>query len=157
MAIDHVGNIYVTGFSRGVATHLDYATVKCDPAGRQLWAARYDGPASSNDVAVTQALDHTGNIYVSGYSHGGKTGLDYATVKYDTNGNQLWVARYNGAANGDDSVKALALDDTGNVDVTGCSYQPESGFDYATVRYSPRELNFGWLGTRPCRESPWLR
>ena len=138
VAIDHVGNVYVTGFSRGVTTHVDYATVKYDPAGRQLWAARYDGPANSNDVAVSQALDHTGNIYVSGYSHGGKTGLDYTTVKYDANGNQLWEARYNGAANGDDSVKALALDDAGNVFVTGCSYRPELGFDYATVKYSPQ-------------------
>jgi hypothetical protein len=138
VATDHDGNVYVTGFSRGVATHLDYATVKYDPAGRQLWATRYDGPGSSNDVAVSQALDHTGNIYVSGYSHGGKTGLDYTTVKCDANGNQLWVARYNGAANGDDSVKALALDDAANVYVTGCSYQPESGFDYATVKYSSK-------------------
>jgi hypothetical protein len=137
VAIDHVGNVYVTGFSRSVTTHVDYATVKYDPAGKQLWAARYDGPASSNDVAVSQALDHAGNIYVSGYSHGGKTGLDYTTVKYDANGNQVWVARYNGAANGDDSVKSLALDGAGNVYITGCSYQPKSGFDYATVKYSP--------------------
>jgi len=155
LATDRVGNVYVTGFSRDVGTGLDYATIKYDPAGRQLWVARYDGPAHSNDVAVSQGLDHAGNIYVSGYSHGGKTGLDYTTVKYDAKGKQLWVRRYNGAANGDDSLKALGLDDAGNVYVTGCSYEPESGFDYTTVKYSPKGTQL-WMARHKAlpRESP---
>ena len=34
-------------------------------------------------------------------------GSDYATVKYDTSGNEVWVARFNGDGNGSDSAYAL--------------------------------------------------
>jgi hypothetical protein len=44
-------------------------------------------------------LDAAGNVYVTGESLGG-TSFDYATVKDDSDGNQQWVARYNGPGNG---------------------------------------------------------
>ncbi len=40
---------------------------------------------------------------------------DYATIKYDTDGNELWVARYNGPLNASDLAYSIALDSEGNV------------------------------------------
>jgi len=42
-------------------------------------------------------VDKSGNVYVTGESLGNGTGYDYATIKYDSDGKQLWVTRYNGA------------------------------------------------------------
>src|SRR5262249_24896320 len=109
------GNVYVTGFGNG-----DYATIKYDVDGNERWVARYNGPGNGVDRAEALAVDAAGNVYVTGWSWGGfGTGFDYATIKYDADGNERWVTRYNGPVNGDDSAKALAADAAGNVYVTG--------------------------------------
>lgn len=138
IAVDAAGNVYVTGRSTGVDTNSDYATVKYDPDGNQLWVARYDGPGDSIDKATAIALDALGNVYVTGGSTGAGTDLDYATIKYDADGNQLWLYRYNGPASGPDAAHAIALDTLGNVYVTGASclsgpYPRCMG--YATIKY----------------------
>ena len=136
LGVDASGNVYVTGYSYAVSTDKDYATVKYDANGNQVWAARYDGPGSGlRDVAYALAVDASGNVYVTGTSDGVSSGRDYATVKYDTNGNQLWAARYDGPGNSDDRVRALAVDASGSVYVTGYDYGVLSGPDYATIKY----------------------
>ncbi|MCX6639374.1 MAG: SBBP repeat-containing protein [bacterium] len=138
IAIDSDGNVYVTGWSIGSGTQTDYTTVKYNTTGHQLWVARYNGPGNAEDRANSLGLDNDGNVYVAGASWGGSgTNLDYATIKYDTNGNQLWVARYNGPGNLNDEASSLALDNHGNVYVTGKSTGglPYPSYDYATIKY----------------------
>src|SRR5215831_1316707 len=133
IAIDASGNVYVTGTSGGSGTGPDCATIKYDTSGQEQWVARYNGPGNEDDYGTAIAVDASGNVYVTGYGVGAGTGYDYATIKYDTSGNQLWVARYNGPANVLDIASAIALDASGNVYVTGWSVG--SGYDYATVKY----------------------
>jgi len=64
------------------------------------------------------------------------TSSDYATVKYDRNGNEVWVERYNGPGNTSDVAYALAVDPSGNVYVTRVSYKSVTDSDYATIKYS---------------------
>lgn len=139
IALDQLGNVYVTGFSVGSAGDYDYATIKYNSAGQQQWVARYNGPGNDWDLAVDIAVDQSGNVFVTGESIG--TALpdyDYATIKYDSAGQQQWVARYNGHSNGDDEATALALDSAGNVYVTGASTNPDdNSYDYVTIRYDP--------------------
>jgi len=140
IAVDNSGNVYVTGYSYGIGTRQDYATVKYAPDGTQLWVARYNGPGNSYDYVQAIAVDSSGNVYVTGRSMGSATvhDYDYATVKYDTNGNELWVARYNGPANSYDIAEAIAVDGSGDVYVTGRSVgSGTSYYDYATVKYAP--------------------
>jgi uncharacterized delta-60 repeat protein len=136
LAVDGSGNVYVTGFSYGGSTYDDYATVKYDPNGVQLWVKRYNGPGNGDDGASDIAIDLSGNVYVTGYSYGSGTETDYATIKYSADGTQLWLKRYNGSGNSDDSASALAVDGSGNVYVTGTSYGSITGTDYATIKYS---------------------
>jgi uncharacterized delta-60 repeat protein len=135
MAVDASGNVYVTGYSTGSGTDHDYATIKYDATGNQLWVKEYNGPGNSIDEARAMAVDASGNVYVTGYSTGSGTGYDYATIKYDTNGNQLWLKKYNGSGNDTDQGNAIALDSSGNIYVAGASYGAGTTFDYATIKY----------------------
>jgi len=148
VAVDVSGNVYMTGQSNTPATGNDYITVKYDGTGREVWSARYDGPGNSWDIAEAVAVDGPGNVYVTGYSSGeGRPGegggpytYDYATVKYDADGTELWVARYNGPSDLWDRANAIAVDKSGNVYVTGTSYRSGDAVEpcateYATIKY----------------------
>jgi hypothetical protein len=135
IGVDGSGNVYVTGESYGNGTYLDYATIKYNASGNQVWVKRYNGPVNYHDAAYAIALDINGNVYVTGESKGNGTCLDYATIKYDINGNQIWVKRYNNTANSDDSAYSIALDGSGNVFVTGKSMTNAGYYDYATLKY----------------------
>ena len=136
IAIDDVGNIYVAGSSNGVGSLYDYATIKYSPSGVEQWVARYNGPGNGSDEANAIAVDHAGNVYVTGHSEGGPgTGADYATIKYDSSGAQQWVARYNGPGNMADGAGGIVLDNAGNVYVTGFSVGAGTESDYALVKY----------------------
>jgi uncharacterized delta-60 repeat protein len=146
MTVDGSGNVYVTGHSNGAGSFYDYATAKYDPAGNLLWVARYDGPGGYNDQAAAVAVDAEGNVYVSGQSYGTGASTDYATIKYNANGVEQWVARYDGPGKGNDVVSDMALDAAGNVYVTGESDGGDSRRDYATIKYD-RNGNMLWVAT----------
>jgi hypothetical protein len=135
IGVDGAGDVYVTGSSVGLGTLYDYATVKYDSTGQQQWVQRYNGPAGDQDGATSMAVDTSGNAYVTGYARVNQFSTDYATIKYDSSGQEQWVARYNGPGNGDDYARAIALDSSGNVYVTGNSLGLNTIYDYATIKY----------------------
>lgn len=112
----------------------DYATVKYDTDGNQIWAARYHGPdPSSRDQATAISLDPQGNAYVTGGTGSGDARHNYTTIKYDADGNEVWVASHPGNASADPTSNALALDVEGNVYITGVT--PYPAYDYLTIKY----------------------
>ncbi|MFQ6103254.1 MAG: SBBP repeat-containing protein [Candidatus Glassbacteria bacterium] len=94
IALDDNGNAYVTGYCNNGISYADYVTIKYDPAGRLLWLAEYNGPGNSEDRPRAISLDERENVYLTGESLDSITDFDFATIKYDKDGNQLWVARY---------------------------------------------------------------
>jgi uncharacterized delta-60 repeat protein len=130
IAVDKQGNVYVTSSSTG-----DYVTIKYDTDGNQLWVARYNGPTNGQDETSDIAIDSEGNVYVTGSSDGLNTKSDYATIKYDTNGNQLWITRYNSPVNESDRAIAISLDKSGSVYVTGTSMDSDYSQDFTTIKY----------------------
>ncbi|UOQ64718.1 SBBP repeat-containing protein [Hymenobacter volaticus] len=136
IAVDAAGNVYVTGTSVGRGSNgYDYATVKYSSGGQQLWAVRYNGSASGDDLATDIAVDAAGNVYVTGTSYNGSASYDYVTVKYSPSGQQLWAAPYSRSSTSDDLPTDLALDGSGNVVVTGTTYLDNQS-DYTTIKYA---------------------
>ena len=137
MAVDDSGNVYVTGSSPGIGTFTDYSTIKYNTLGEEQWAARYNGSQNSTDESKSIAIDDSGNVYVTGNSAGDGTGMDYATIKYNSSGIEQWVSRYSllQTAAGDFS-NSIAVDKFGNVYVTGHSEGGQTGTDIATIKYN---------------------
>jgi len=134
LAVDGQGNVYVTGESYGPDVYSDYATIKYNSAGVEQWVQRYDGPANSNEQAYSLAVDIQGNVYVTGMSYGGGTENDFCTIKYNSDGVEQWVQRYNGSLNACDIGFSIAIDGQGNVYVTGDTSGPTD--DCATIKYN---------------------
>jgi hypothetical protein len=77
--------VVVTGQSAGAGSGPDFATVTYDTSdGGELGVVRYNGPGNGNDVS--QALDVSddgSSVFISGYSLGQGTDLDFATAAYN--------------------------------------------------------------------------
>ncbi|HEY3053227.1 MAG TPA: SBBP repeat-containing protein [Thermoanaerobaculia bacterium] len=134
IVLDSAGNAYVVGYSDtdgedGPNGH-DIVTLKYSPNGQLVWSRRYTSGQTgygSGDLyydpwpaAIT--LDTQGNVVVAGRSPGGTaTKYDYAVIKYDPNGTELWSRRYNGPGNCDDQARDVVTSPAGNVYVVGVS------------------------------------
>jgi hypothetical protein len=109
----------------------------------QLWTKQFNGTGNGDDEIKAMAIDNAGNVYVTGYSFSGANGNDYVTIKYNTSGAQQWLARYNGPGSGNDVANAIAVDNEGNVYVTGVSDQLTGTYindDAATVKYNAQGI-----------------
>jgi len=141
MAVDSRGNVFVTGHSVGSYPSgvYDYATVAYSGVGEPLWTNRYSAEqdlVDSRPAAI--AVDSNGKVFVTGALVPSSTNFyyDYFTLAYSVTGQRLWTNRYDGPANGDDRARAMAVDSSGNVFVTGASVGTNGYHDYATVVYS---------------------
>jgi uncharacterized delta-60 repeat protein len=137
IGVDKYGDIYVTGSGDSTAdSDMDYILLKYDVQGVFQWMSKYNGAANGSDEAGALAIDDSANVSITGVSPGSLTGNDYATVKFDRNGNELWSKRYNGPVNGDDAAFAIDTYRGSDVFVTGRSLSTLNN-DFATIRYSP--------------------
>lgn len=137
IAIDDSGNVYVTGESWVAGSGYNYVTIKYNSSGEVMWLQSYAGPGNSYDTPIALKLDQHGKVYITGSSVGSGSLSDYTTIKYNNNGVQLWVQRYNGPGNSNDYPFGLAVDFTGNVYITGSSNTTSSIYSqaYATLKY----------------------
>jgi hypothetical protein len=137
VATDDQRNVFVTG---GDGDGLGYLTIAYSASGVPLWTNACRGPLDTWNMAGAIAVDRSGNVFVTGESRRGSTGAsaDFLTVAYSGAGIPLWTNRYNGPGNNADVANAVAVDEAGNVFVTGGSYRSSTytSSDFATVAYS---------------------
>lgn len=138
--IDAKGNLYYLTDDYDPNMNGDFLTVKYSKEGRKLWERRFDGPIHGHDTGSAITVDGPGNVYVTGYVQLRETepnddygvsavGFGYATIKYDKNGRQMWVATYDEPKNELLGPKAIETDKFGNVYVLSSIEVnvPESG------------------------------
>ena len=125
--------VFVTDLSTGVTNSYDYATVAYEVStGTKLWAKRYDGPSSGEDMAISVAAGPGGTeVFVTGESGG------YATIAYDAAmGTELWTKRYSGPGNGGQANWVSVSPDGTEVFVPGGSSGTTTQSDFATIAYA---------------------
>lgn len=135
MVLGYNNSIFLTGISAGTGTGYDYLTVRYNAGGYIQWSKRYNGPVNGDDHAVSLAVDNIGNTYVTGYSMS-NLGYDYATVKYSLNGTFQWLKREDGSNASDDYPGDIAVDNDGDIYVTGKFKKANDNYLMATVKYS---------------------
>jgi hypothetical protein len=144
VAVDSAGNAIVTGYSGLRLVYTDYYTAKYAAVdGALLWEMRYHGPGSfhsARDVVV----DSQNNAIVTGTSRSIDGNDDQYTAKYATaDGALLWEKRLVGTGGGLDYA-SLALDDAGNVIVTGPSVRSGGNSDIYTAKYAAADGALLW-------------
>jgi hypothetical protein len=142
IAVDKQSNVYVTGYAYTISTnYFDFCTVKYNSNGVQQWVRYYDNPTHNIDQARKIAIDNTGNIYVSGFSDlcPFSCGI-YTTIKYSTNGDQIWSRTY-GNGIGSCDLGDMKIDNDCNVYITG-----KNQYDAVTIKYDSSG-NQQWVNT----------
>lgn len=142
MAVDTAGNVYMIGYSYSLPEgpsqlrSYNYVTLKYNSNGDLLWAKYYGPNAGYDDFPRSLKIDAAGNAYVAGYSWGINTYANYATVKYDPDGNQIWAQRFAGGFG--EILNEVEIDTAGNVYVTGYSNSSQAGGseDIVTIKYN---------------------
>lgn len=155
IAVDSANNVYVTGYSSlyggGEMNTNDLFTIKYSATGPPQfgdyysWIDRYDGPAGKDDRAVTidTAIDASNNMAVIGYGRNASDKDDIYIIKYSSTGTRTWLKSYDGGNH--DYPKAVAFDSSGNIIVTGYSYQPgSSSYDLFTRKLQASNGNTLW-------------
>jgi uncharacterized delta-60 repeat protein len=130
--VDRSGNIYVTGSSWGVSSGPDIATIKLNSSGEIMWVKTFQG--SDWDVPTAFTMDMAANVYVTGTTRNAAGNQDIVIIKYNSGGQEQWTKTYKGAGTGDDVSQAMAVDQDGNVHITGYSDNGTGGFDFLTLK-----------------------
>jgi outer membrane protein assembly factor BamB len=135
LCVDQDGNVYVAAATQTTERASDFAILAYSHSGTPLWTNFYNGPDNSDDLPAQIAADSFGHIYVTGSSDAEPGVSSYVTLAYSTAGTSLWTNIYRGANSSFNESRALALDRSGNVYITGDSSDGNK-LDIATIAYS---------------------
>lgn len=146
IAIDNNEHVFVGGTKYWNDGSSHYALVAYSAAGVPLWTNQYVGAPHLGEFAAGVAVDGSGNVYLTGESHGPYSGYeyipdDYVTVAYSGGGIPLLTNIYGTGTGGISSPSAITVDTNGNVFVTGISDGDRGYSGFATtVAYSAAGL-----------------
>ncbi len=104
-------------------------TMAFDAAGEVMWFDTFHSPQAEWDDLRFLQLDATGNAYVSGTTYMPDNNDDITTIKYSSQGERLWVTRFNGQENVTDTCRGAALSPDGNTLIVHGRTDYESGSD----------------------------
>ena len=147
---DVENNVFIAGdVADSSIGGYDYLTIKIAENGVQKWVRRYTystiwSPSNTNSAKAVVS-DKDGNIYVTGtYSYYHYSGTDYGvtTLKYNTNGDSVWVKKYINAGN---FYQGMTIDYLNNIYIsTGYPDSiPQGQGGYLTIKYDSSG-NLGW-------------
>lgn len=132
---DQYGSIYVAGISHySTDSTFDIVLIKYDWQGHIEWTSNYNGEGLNN-FPVALFLDNFGNIYVSGSSEGYNTGLDFITLKFDSEGQLQWDVSYDYNNLVDIAGFITANENGDTLTIAGGSESSNGIWDYTIILY----------------------
>jgi uncharacterized delta-60 repeat protein len=137
---DENGTVYAGGYTQITDENADFLICAFNTSGNLLWKKSWRGNGQGPDIAYGIAY-HNGTLYATGEVSNAGVGFDFFTIAVTTGGDSIWGAHYNDATyNQYDQANAIAIDDSGNVLVTGESDRDPSSVtndDFLTIKYNP--------------------
>lgn len=129
--------IYIAGGAQSAVTTYKYAVVNVKASDGSIQGSTVTGgTAFGFDQLTDIQYDANGYIYLTGGVINTGTIYDIKTVKLDTALNIIWSATYASSGAYNDIGTGLAIDQVGNVIVTGYRTSATTGQDYVTIKYS---------------------
>ncbi|MCA9298827.1 MAG: VCBS repeat-containing protein, partial [Phycisphaerales bacterium] len=137
---DGDGDIDVAGVDDGAGT-LAIMMNLCDQPGEPpaidiVWHQGHDN-IFNIDNAKFATIDPSGNPIMVGTTAFTSNEEDYHVVKFDSDGNELWAASYDGTGNRFDNPIGVGTDIAGSIYVSGQSRGTTFGLQWATVKFTP--------------------
>ncbi|HUU45236.1 MAG TPA: hypothetical protein VM118_05835 [Acidobacteriota bacterium] len=133
VTVDDAGQAWVLGLT------ADPVVLVYDRDGNIIWDAAPDPTVLAGPRA--HCVDADGGLYIAGYAVGDSQSgnRDFAVVKYDADGVLLWARHEEGLPGGRDEAQAVQVDASGNVYVTGTSFDESNWWrmDQVTLKYDP--------------------
>lgn len=119
MTTDKADNIYITGYVKINYDNWDIITLKYDYSGALIWAKTFDGTFHLKDEPFSITADNSGNVIVAGYSYERSVFRSLVAIKYNANGDSVWVNRIIYQIDTSSCARFVATDDSNNVYVAG--------------------------------------
>lgn len=134
---DAYGNIYVGGATVNSVGNYDILLAKYNSSGVQLWIQQYAGAGNGTDFAGGLVVTDTYAILTGAVTTStASPTTDIITMKYSSAGVFQWASTYDGTGNSFDATKHVVLDGSGNIYVTGASYNSSGNTDMVTIKYN---------------------
>ncbi len=134
---DGSGNIYLAGYGSSNGTDNDFYTVKLDEDLDLVWSVFY-GSTGIEERGQDVVVNAQGEVYATGYVDRQDGGRDYLTIKYSSNGQELWAKKRSPRENGNRATAyCMALDALDNVVISGEELRANGDGFFKTVSYSP--------------------
>jgi subtilisin family serine protease len=136
IGVDDFGNVYIAGYSEKPNGGKDFVTIKYDTNGNEQWVKEFgSGGGIHTAKAEKLAVTENGEVIVTG-SIAKEADKDFATVKYDADGDMKFVKEFDNNSEDDEAESIVVKGD--NIYVSGTS--KENGVKKnATVKYSTKE------------------
>ncbi|GAB3195244.1 hypothetical protein GCM10027293_05070 [Pontibacter aydingkolensis] len=114
--------LVAVGFSRGPASVSRIVTTKFSRDGAVVWQQEFSGITGSAGESPDQLhIDGGGNIYISGNVMLSPDVYDFLVIKYLPDGRLAWAKHLNGGQTGRNLPAAMAVNQSGDVYITGQS------------------------------------
>lgn len=135
IALDKKNNIFITGFCLASSPNgRDMVTAKYNYNGDLQWAKGYSSKNNGSDWGYAVVVDDSNNVYSSGYGSIPE-GNEIVTIKYNSNGDQIWIRKF--STLGGDYLRPVksAKDKYDNIIVNGY-YYPGEQYAFNTIKYN---------------------